>query len=396
MNSPTASPLRLGAPGLDGRAAHLLKMFLRGPCQDRAVLADEGEAEAFLIDLDGPKAAERFATLRKSHPHKPIVVLSLRRSVDAGGVFFVQKPVQVREMLAAIERVRALAPPSDTPGIRQMGGDADVSGMKVIASKEKADASVHKVAMLLDEQGYGTYLGHREEIDPADPKQRKNAYYDPNDHLQSHVQAACRLAFSRKQAIRVETPWKPVTILPQQRLAWVDAEEAQLRAACAIPFRRFVSLEAAGLGQPAAKIERLDADQVAEVLSRQDTTAVDALLWKIALWTSKGRIPCGVDLDHAVRLKRWPNFTRLLVTPHAMRIAALLHQRPCNLFEAARTLGVRQQYVFALFSAAHAQGLVEVQSKPQVEPGGAEPFDVPSRPESTSLLRSLLQRLKRL
>lgn len=396
MNAQTVSPLRLEALGMEARAVNLFRMFLQGPCQNRAVLVEAGEAEAYLVDLDSLQGAKSFAAQRQSHPHTTFIVLSLQPPEAGEGIVFVQKPLQSQGMLAAIEQARAAAAARQVPPAPHTSADADVPGMKVITAPEKANASTHQVAMLLDEQGFGSYFGQRENIDPSDPAQRATAYYVPDKYLQGHVQAACRLAFSQQQAIRVETPWKSVTILPHQRLVWVDAEEAQLRAACAVPFRKFVSLGIGDGVQAAGTVEPLDANQIGQVLSRNNLTPIDTFLWKIALWTSKGRISCGVDLNQAVRLKRWPNFTRVLVTPHALRIAALLHRQPCSLIEAARILGVRQQYVFAFFSAAHAQGLTELQPPPEVRRQAAEPPPppLPDKPERTSLLRNILKRLK--
>ena len=51
--------------------------------------------------------------------------------------------------------------------------------------------------------------------------------------------------------------------------------------------------------------------------------------------------------------------TRLVVTPHAMRIAALLIEGPRTLINTAQVLKIKPQYVFVFFSAAYALGLAE-------------------------------------
>ena len=49
--------------------------------------------------------------------------------------------------------------------------------------------------------------------------------------------------------------------------------------------------------------------------------------------------------------------TRLVITPHAMRIAALLMEGPRTLINIAEVLKIKPQYVFVFFSAAYALGL---------------------------------------
>jgi hypothetical protein len=84
---------------------------------------------------------------------------------------------------------------------------------------------------------------------------------------------------------------------------------------------------------------------------------LEAFLWKLACWTSMGRYPKGLDHTKPVYLKNWPNFTRLLVTPHALRIAALLVQHPRTMGDVAQKLNIKPQYVFIFISAACAIGL---------------------------------------
>ena len=84
---------------------------------------------------------------------------------------------------------------------------------------------------------------------------------------------------------------------------------------------------------------------------------LDAFLWKVALWTYRGRLPAETQVDKRVYLIHWPNLTRLHPVPEAMRIAALWSEQPMTLGYTATTLGVPQRYVFAFYSAAHTIGL---------------------------------------
>jgi hypothetical protein len=82
--------------------------------------------------------------------------------------------------------------------------------------------------------------------------------------------------------------------------------------------------------------------------------SLDSFLWKMALWTSRGKIPKGADLSRNIVLLHWPNFTRLILTPHAMEISALWIAQPQSLLDTAKLLEIPQRYVFSFFSAACA------------------------------------------
>jgi hypothetical protein len=413
-------------------------MFFRGPCQNQATIIDqEKDADAFLIDLDTPHGAKLLAQQREQHPERVLILLSVKDQPEDVGTVFVKKPAQAQGMIAAIEKARTLAKPaapkqkpslfgwatrksapekappppppqakpqkpperkpSAPPAPARPAVSVNAQGMKVVARPDTDDSSVHKVAMLLDEQGFKSYLGHRDDIDPSRQDQLATVFYDPKVFLQGHIQSAIKVAFARNEAIRLETPWKSITILPQQGLIHILADEAQIRAACGIPFRNIVGMDVDAVSlQQAINIKPVNPADLEEILKSKDLVRLDAFLWKVALFTSKGRLPKGIDLEQGFFLKRWPCMTRLMLPPHAMRIAAMLVQKPYSLFDAARRIGVRQQYVFAFVSAAHALGLVGQQPIPvEVEtPAETAKPDRAAQPERQSLFKKILSRLK--
>jgi hypothetical protein len=99
-----------------------------------------------------------------------------------------------------------------------------------------------------------------------------------------------------------------------------------------------------------------------EEVVRQDaqrTYDMEGLIWTVSLLTSHGRLSRNADMS-SLRLKSWPNLTRLEQFPHVMPIAALWSQRPGNVFEMSEWLDVPQRYVLAFFNGAHTLGLFEV------------------------------------
>ena len=396
MSHPQPTPLRLAIAGLDARGENLFRMFLRGPCKNQAQTVDEAEAEAYLIDLDGVDGTRLLAQLRQTRPDVPKIVLSLKNLAREEDIIFVQKPAQIQGMMLAIDKARAKVAERQKvqPGTAPQ---LIAPTMKLVTATEDGNGSVYKAALQMDENSFKNYLGFQENIDPTDENQTAAIFYEPKEHLQGYVQNACNLAMTTQQPICMATPWKSITILPKQRMIYLDADEAQLRAACSIPFRRITSLDVGnGMDAATASVRELEADEVTYILMQQNTAPMECFLWKIALWSSKGKIPRGIDPNAPIRLLRWPNFTRIMVTPHAMRIAAILHKRPHNLFVVARLLGIRQQYVLAFFSAAYAQGLVELHPVPVEDelPQIEMVAPLQTQNQSNSILRKILQRLR--
>lgn len=85
--------------------------------------------------------------------------------------------------------------------------------------------------------------------------------------------------------------------------------------------------------------------------------AADELLWQLALFTARGRVPDVLSADEPRLLKAIPDFERLLETPHARSIAELWHSQRLSAQNIASMLGVPQRFVFSFLVAADAIGL---------------------------------------
>lgn len=91
----------------------------------------------------------------------------------------------------------------------------------------------------------------------------------------------------------------------------------------------------------------------------QESVPSEALLWKLAAWASRGRLPEGAALDRAISLSRWPNLTRLMRLPHGVRIASLWFSEPVSLRATAVLLDLSYRDVFQFYSACLQLGLIQ-------------------------------------
>jgi len=85
--------------------------------------------------------------------------------------------------------------------------------------------------------------------------------------------------------------------------------------------------------------------------------AADEMLWQLALFTARGRIPDTLSAEEPHLLKEMPDFDRLLETPHARSIAQLWQSQKLSARNVATMLSVPQRFVFSFLVAADAVGL---------------------------------------
>jgi hypothetical protein len=410
MFSRRDTALRVCALGFDARSYTALQLFFRGKCSDRAVLGGDDDAEVSIIDMDSFNAGKILDEQQEKYPDRPLILLSLEdRHQRLPNAIYIKKPVQIQSMLAALEEVRTRSaagsspemPPGSNPRDERVpplhpsakkSMDAPPPGRQSVKGfAVREDKTANQAALMLDERGFGEYIGSLKDIDPNNPLEVKAAQYDPKRYLQGYLQSACKTALTKNCALRLNTGWKPITIFPQSREIWVDSDDQQLRSFCLVPVHSISELGFADAEAGIMTISPANAVKIKE--DGRDLSKLqrmDALIWKIALWTSAGRVPEDIDLNRPVYLRNWPNFTRLLVFPNALRIAALLSEQPRSLLDVAETLNVHQQYVFAFFSAARALGLADQatrQSESLIAPPPVEPR------KNTGLLNKILQRL---
>ncbi|MCU7904925.1 MAG: hypothetical protein KZQ76_03560 [Candidatus Thiodiazotropha sp. (ex Epidulcina cf. delphinae)] len=384
MTNPPLSPTRMAAIGMDQRQRNALHMLFSTKCDNRYVLMEEDASEICILDLDVFGGERLWEEFRERHPQRPLILVSLKaREISDDVTLFVEKPIPVDRLIDAIEQQRrhlsakiedlAQPPPPDTsPRLAEQAEQPDTQ------QPPRKKRTARKAASLMSESMEWAFVGTSPDIDPKDPQQLAKIYYNPEHYLQGHMQLALNLAARHNKNVGVEGPWPAIRLYFEGRKIRVSAEERQLRPYCTIPD--------AILKVP---LRFLDEEENAAGGARE--YSIDAFHWQLALWASRGRLPKGTDLFRPVYLRRWPNFTRLVVTPYALAIAALWAEQPRSLIDTAQTLNIPQRYVFAFYSAAKA---IQMAGETRC---AADTLPAPSaveKPKHRGLLRRLMGRLR--
>ncbi|AMK79037.1 hypothetical protein A1342_01380 [Methylomonas methanica] len=384
-----------------------MEMYLKGPCRGAAVVVDTMEANIDMIDADHPKARDILDARKVATPDRPIILLSLQ-NLQLDNTYFIKKPVNVEQILAVLDKIKAVAKarkanaesakisqtppkPVDLPEQPKVALPEKVAidvyvnkskATKPVDSPEQHKAGKHQSAMQLNEGGFTAFLGTLSNVDFDDETQLLTACYDPRQYFLGYVMSAYKTANLQSRVLQLCSIWKPLTIFPENQEIWVDADDKQTRAFAGMPLvKGSVSNMVLTAVDAAIPIQRAE-DKFQDM---------SAFIWKLAIWTSKGRFPIGLDIQRPVFLERWPNFTRLVITPDALRIAALLIQAPRTPLEVASLLHVKPQYVFVFISACQAIGILK-QSERQVDTVIA--VAQTKKPKNEGLLSKILNKLR--
>ncbi len=378
-------PLRVGLFDINARLENILRYFFSENCHgDFVVNENPHSADICLIDLDGLHGKSIWARHAELPHHSPTILLSLHET-QAEGAIWLRKPLQAKLLHEVLKKIRQQllqdhhqhrevnsttlpwpsAETAPTLSHRQQELQRTIKALRVRLAREKirrielrtrrgveqtnslppADVPSRQASIeSLGNKVAEIFIGTAPDVDLHNKTQLAQAQYDPQHFLIGRVLEAVKLAETYCRPVSISSHHGIITFIPMTREVLIEIEEQQLHSLASQPIEKdeyLLSLQ----------------DSVCDMPGRTHRRPIEAFVWELTLWSSLGRMPVSTNPHQTVRLKHWPNLTRLQIFPHATRITALWSQQKHSLTTTAQVLNIPQRYVFAFYSAAHAIGL---------------------------------------
>ncbi|MFW5426654.1 MAG: hypothetical protein ACKE8R_05335 [Methylophagaceae bacterium] len=363
------SPIKIHAVGLDERGTNTLNFFFQKFCIGRCEMVTGGQAEVFMINMDSINAAKQRATLEVSSPLTPIILMSLH-IVETERHYFIRKPLIADHLLAILTEIEAL--PNRQLKVQktfaednQQDIDTEINSVTVDISEENAVQPVHSVidaAQKLSHTDTVNFVGNRADIDLLDEANKKTIYFDPKRYYLGHVQEAIMLAKDKNCSIKLTGLSHTLFISPNSDSVYIELSDAKLRY---YGITTLYKQDTKSRYRTRFSYDFIKDEDVEELCNKQPNYKqnLQSFLWKLSLWTSRGRLPLGVPLDAPVHIQAWPNFTRLVEIPNAMQIVARWLPKPKSIINMAENFSVPQRILFSFFTATYMIGLSGVAGK---------------------------------
>ena len=234
------------------------------------------------------------------------------------------------------------------------------------------------------EQRWNRLCGTEEQRVYARDWHESTLLYTPENYLLNSLVDALKLSQQSKQYVQVKVDTQEyILLMPDVNLIYssIDMTSEAFSALCDTPLKTGrVQLHLPST----AELSVLE-----EVVQRSAelTYDMESLIWTTSLLTSRGRLSRNADLNQPLRLKHWPNLTRLEQFPHAMQIAAIWQQRSGTVFDVSDWLDIPQRYVLAFYNASHTLNLFVV------DRGKPKPKEKAAPKKNRGLFSRLLKRL---
>ncbi|MBV1915836.1 MAG: hypothetical protein KUG72_10650 [Pseudomonadales bacterium] len=356
------------------------------------------------MDIYG--ALEKHIEFRKSFRNQPLVALSTAKKLpNIPHTYNLKKPLNHEHLKKLLAKIGKGSISSSTHTGNQKPENALPKKRHNAIEKKpveknsapnfvprKPSSASNQAGKLLGEEKTHQFVGTHDDIDTSNSTEVKNALYDPTHMLQGSIHEACKLAEEKNTTIELISFGIGIIIDPHAFKVYTVVSDSVLRPLCLLEDkkkRRFEELASYSdnvyteNSKPNAKLIEWD---------------IDAFLWKISLWSSRGRVPKGTNFQSKVYLSQWPNLTRLEMIPHALQISALLTQKPRQLSKISKQLGLPQRYVFAFYSACKSLGIANecrrqsdhIFEEPPVRTERADRLE-----STTSIMKKIIFRLTR-
>lgn len=369
--------------GMDAKKQAIFRMAFKMYAVEQYRLLEDApdeRANLAIIDMDCVGAQNLWDEFRAKHPELPAVIVTVSPEADAPAPVL-SKPVRMDALFPLLRKV--LHSPRGDRGnavARETVPASEAGRMRTAAVTTPVPPSPTQVP----EPRNAVQPQALPEI--SAPRAEIRTYKLPSmielfDAKTGLLHALRETRSNREPAVLRIEGHDAIIVLPSQDIALLLQDVEVLRKACEAG--TFVEVR----GFAPADVPRQAASQ-----------SLMSLLWQVSLWTSRGRLMSGIGPDMPLRLRHWPNLTRLAPIPDAMRVAALWTRHPVSLRLTVKMLNVPPEHVFDFLAAAASVGILET---PRAGGAAVPPPEPPPMPAAASaaqggLLSRLLRKIVRL
>ncbi len=418
MESPSSSfPLRTQLSFMSNGTRVLLEYYFNNTGKSLYKhVSEQGKADCIIIDYDHPGAKDEIES-KTTQLKTPYIVLSFS-DLDFNNVTVINKPLSMQKLDVAAEDIVRILHKTQTnasesepaefiaPSLKNKATDTspiptlttianitsspkvlNITNPFVTNSKEnhhlkpfsndsgrviKLNASVNQVSGKLKSSHTpvkGSQTDRKRELLCGANKDTSisldNRYsglsFQKQNHLSGYFCKALQEIEGSERAFTITTPSLTIYALPSENRVYTNN-----------------SLKDTKILQHA--FNQLDPGDVSTHFSTNNNLplpirgthsgyaySLEAFNWLIALLSAKGRLPQNLNLEAPMRLKHWPNFTRVENTPYCFQLAALWSQDFKTLEMIKQELNIQPRYVTTFFNGALALDLFEFQDKIQLE-----------------------------
>lgn len=354
--------------GLDDPMKQSITLVFKHRSGNAIEITDDVTADIAIIDLDRKESLDGYKSIKINRPMLNAIGLTTRPDLVHEGILAISKPISAKSLLEAIQKTSGVVLEKLTVKI---SGASSALGSR-IGTKRRPDKMMANVSDTL--------------------------FFDPSDYLIGVVLDTIAEA-GRRNNIGVINLYADRLILVdnEAKLITTNLTSAQVRALGIASFSTDSSTDfSASIEFQRPYVEYVTRAEAENMLLLEKVTykvPQEIFMWKLGMMTSRGRLPTNVNVNSKVYLRRWPNLTRFSYSDNDMRIISYWVRQATSMKDIANSLGLSEQEVFNVYTAALAAGLAnKVEHEADMLPISPKVVESKERGLLTSILKRLIQR----
>jgi len=208
---------------------------------------------------------------------------------------------------------------------------------------DDAKRKAHKEYVLSDEEVLQR-CGNAGDVDLSKKVERRSVFLNAEDSLLVKITEAIELAAKLEQPVEITGLPGKMFFFPAENVFYSTFSDDFLNQLALTRFGyKELDLE------PQAEFELEDK-------GKHLAEGAETLIWKVAIWTARGRLFNGMDPEKLLQLSTKPDFERFLTLPNCEAISDVWAGHSLSALDIVRILDVPQRVVFAFMSGAYSLG----------------------------------------
>lgn len=352
-------PIAVSVHCVSDKMQATFELFFKKRTGGRFYISELNEAAMVIVDIDGKQGMETLQEIKHEYPTLSIIAISLFSS-EKKNLVLLEKPFKANQLMSALTAAaRRLKQPamldrlksrSEKPDSRKRQASIERTKSGRLTSikdrQQKSRASAIKAAEQLAKKEITIDVGRRGDISINDNRTKiALTRYQAKTYLQGYIGQAIALSEETGEVVKLSFTSGYLVLDAKQDWLRSALTELDLKLLCNTPSISNV------------KLSRLKSS-TGLLGDEFNLYQLKPLLWKVSLWSSRGRICDDIALDQLIKLRQWPDLNSVEAIPHAIRIAALWSTGRYSLLQTAELLNIPQCHVFSFYSAVRSLGLL--------------------------------------
>lgn len=348
-NFPKVKTVLVLLVGVDDRQFAMLRMAFKMHNAVHYELikeTDEQSPELVLVDGDAVNGDEQWRTARQRYPEAKVVFFA--RQTPKFTAPYLAKPIKFDTLFINLRNLQQgngvwLADGSNT---------SDTDSSHADAQKNDSEAHLINPSVLAAGDGAATRQAYpfSSQKPVAAESPAANTHQETVTLSRFHVEGTLLgmvQQLSKKDsdtAILVNN--RPILIVfPSVKRVLLALESDALQKLCEDP-------------SPVLQTRAVAANSQ---LHEKAKISVESCIWQLAIWTSNGRLIEPITPNTLLKLRAWPNMTRLAFLPESIRLSAFLVRYPVTLATLYKLLPVDMKDILNYIAVTYATGFLNIE-----------------------------------